>query len=312
MSQDARHLIEIRPAPGKGLGLFTKERIPQGIRVLAESPIISILSNRNQCSSVFRAFKNLTTLQQTEFLTLCCRTPESLKRKVETELKRDWQQIPEIHRDIISIWSANTYVYYMYLLASRINHSCLPNLYYRFNENLDMGTFHAVRDIEKDEELTISYINATNHMKHQRQDDLESWGIECQCLACVDTDRNRRGEENRAKLYDLEQVLTSAPSYKACLQVAEKMAVIQRDEGLWTRDLGICYHTAAYYSLKLGNRKSALKWAEEEMKYNIMCMGADHPDSEEVILIVGRLRAWAEGSTPFHPSIMAWCDKYGY
>ncbi|KAJ7898809.1 hypothetical protein B0H14DRAFT_3852944 [Mycena olivaceomarginata] len=42
----------------------------------------------------------------------------------------------------------------------------------------------AVRDIEAEEELTISYVATTDTTK-ERQTNLESYGFQCSCAACL-------------------------------------------------------------------------------------------------------------------------------
>jgi hypothetical protein len=39
-SLDARHLIEVKVTQGKGLGIFAKEKIQRGTRLIAESPLL--------------------------------------------------------------------------------------------------------------------------------------------------------------------------------------------------------------------------------------------------------------------------------
>ena len=43
-------------------------------------------------------------------------------------------------------------------VASRINHSCVPNVYHSWNENLQTLTVHAIREITAGEELFTTYI----------------------------------------------------------------------------------------------------------------------------------------------------------
>jgi len=41
--------------------------------------------------------------------------------------------------------------------VARINHSCVPNAFYSWNEAIGRLTVHAVKDIKKGEEITIHY-----------------------------------------------------------------------------------------------------------------------------------------------------------
>ncbi|KAJ7886625.1 hypothetical protein B0H14DRAFT_2498516 [Mycena olivaceomarginata] len=67
---------------------------------------------------------------------------------------------------------------------SRVNHSCIPNTTAHFDITSFSFQLFAVRDIEADEELTISYVATTDTTK-ERQTNLESYGFQCSCAACL-------------------------------------------------------------------------------------------------------------------------------
>ncbi|KAL4779641.1 hypothetical protein BJX76DRAFT_361620 [Aspergillus varians] len=66
-----------------------------------------------------------------------------------------------MRQKVLGIYAANAFGS-VFLLASRINHSCIPNIHFAYNPELKKETFHAVRDIASGEELTIMYIDAHN------------------------------------------------------------------------------------------------------------------------------------------------------
>jgi hypothetical protein len=72
----------------------------------------------------------------------------------------------------------------MYLEGSFFNHNCDPNvLRIRFQRKM---LFVAARDIAKDEELCITYINAPRHSKSERSELLrEHYDFDCSCDTCV-------------------------------------------------------------------------------------------------------------------------------
>ncbi|KAL4868421.1 hypothetical protein BDV12DRAFT_197294 [Aspergillus spectabilis] len=84
------------------------------------------------------------------------------------------------------------------------------------------------------------------------------------------------------------------------------MAAIQKSEGLVNRDLGISYHDAARYCLKLGNTRMALPWAQKELDVDSYCVGEDHPDYKKELEIVNRLRAGVERSLPVDNVVAEW------
>ena len=78
----------------------------------------------------------------------------------------------------------------MYSMACKMNHSCHPNVILLYRRRSNIGPAYplvamvvALRQIEPQEELTISYINA-NAPFRQRQKDLQNYGFTCHCMKC--------------------------------------------------------------------------------------------------------------------------------
>lgn len=161
-------------------------------------------------------------------------------------MEQDWQQIPELHHRVLAIYAANAFGN-VFLLGSRINHSCIPNIHFANNSVLKKETFHAVRDSVAGEELTITYIGGTNHTQSQRQAELDKWGFRCTCPACDNTLQGRTREQKRVELSVLDQQLAmnmcigggTTKLFIEGLQMVQKMAAIQESEGLLNRDLGV-------------------------------------------------------------------------
>lgn len=72
----------------------------------------------------------------------------------------------------------------LFLTFSRMNHSCEPNA--------DWSTYHspgtmsvwAGKDIQPNEEITISYIGGIDQPVETRRKRLAQWGFVCQCTRC--------------------------------------------------------------------------------------------------------------------------------
>ncbi|KAF7592476.1 hypothetical protein BBP40_000211 [Aspergillus hancockii] len=280
-------------------------------RVLAEPALIQINRETGDAKDIVRAFQSLPLLQQTLYLELHGHACDAFKRAAEREMERKWQQIPELHRTVLSIYAANAFRG-VFLLGSRFNHSCIPNVNFAYNPILEKETFHAIRDITAGEELTIMYIDGTNRTRSQRQAELDKWGFRCTCPACEDTLLGQERERKRAQLFAFDQELAmhthfgTEQSHKKALQTAQRMAAIQKSEGLVNRELGVSYHDAAKLCLKLKNAKMAVLWAEKELEVDRYCIGEDHPDYRKELEMVDRLRAAAETLLPFDESITEW------
>ncbi|KAJ5797553.1 uncharacterized protein N7503_006849 [Penicillium pulvis] len=302
MNQPAPNvLIEMKEAGHKGLGMFAKVDIPRGTRVIAETPLLNTQLNDDgdpESKQILQGFELLTPPQRDSFLGLSGYASTIFKMSVTDEFKQAWEDIPELHRTVLSIFKANAFGGMIFLTGSRINHSCIPNLNYAYNNVLEKGTFHAVRDISAGEELTVMYIDGANRPRTRRQSELLQWGFLCVCPACEHTPEGDLKEKRRLELFLIDQVLTinelsgAQESARGALQLAQKMAGIQKSEGLVNRALTASYRDATMYSLRLGNPQMALLWAEKGLEVELYCVGEDHPDYQQMLDTVGVLQGF--------------------
>jgi SET domain-containing protein len=226
---DARHLIEIREIPEKGRGIFAKEKISRGTRIVAESPLLKATAVSSHGVNVLTAFNNLSPPKQRAYLDLHGHASETLKKD------NDWDSLPDLDRRVIAIYATNHWGRDVFWLASRFNHSCIPNIHNAYNPTIQMETFHSIRDIEAGEELTVSYLSDTC-VRDQRQARLNKWGFQCKCPACQNTANGNKIEQHLAKLATLSQELERAmlgtfASIKI-LNTHQKMAALLRSVGL--------------------------------------------------------------------------------
>lgn len=241
-----RESIEVKESTGKGLGVFAVTDIPCGARVLAEEPLLKADEGNGSAKDILSAFKKLSVSQQHLYLQLRGFAGAAFKRSAEKEIGRAWQAMSLAERDILAIWAANAFGH-VYLLGSRFNHSCIPNINFAYNPALNKETFHAVRNIAAGEELTITYIDGMNRTRGQRQAELNERGFVCDCPACENTKDGQRKEEKRAKMFDLDQNLAAQlrlrtpAAWSQALKVAQRLAAMQKSEGLLTRPLGITF-----------------------------------------------------------------------
>jgi antitoxin (DNA-binding transcriptional repressor) of toxin-antitoxin stability system len=153
---DSRHPIEVRNSIGKGLGIFAISDIPRGTRVIAEAALVKIGRNRGDARNILQAFESLPTSKQNSYLKLHGFACAEFRRAAENEMGQSWQTMPELQRRVFSIFVANAFGD-VFLLGFRINHSCIPNIHFAYNSNLEKETFHSVREISAGEELTVTY-----------------------------------------------------------------------------------------------------------------------------------------------------------
>jgi hypothetical protein len=119
----------------------------------------------------------------------------------------------------------------LFLTASRLNHSCIPNADHYYDIKSGYKPVFANRDIEAGEEITISYINHVNPQV-LRQMELKTRGFVCRCSACDLRHPDSRVHEQRLRsirrLYqdqDMDssgRLKISASSSESSLKLAAK------------------------------------------------------------------------------------------
>lgn len=72
----------------------------------------------------------------------------------------------------------------LFLMFSRINHSCDPNAAWDTGRAPGVMEVRAKRHIRPGEEITISYINQLEKPTDERRQRLRRWGFVCQCSKC--------------------------------------------------------------------------------------------------------------------------------
>ncbi|KAH3679772.1 hypothetical protein WICMUC_000738 [Wickerhamomyces mucosus] len=88
---------------------------------------------------------------------------------------------------MIGTYNLNNFNGSIYSIQSNLNHSCIPNCKIEFiGNNLIEGIkLISKRDIMIDEELSINYLNNSNHLLVERQEELRiKYGFKCNCDRC--------------------------------------------------------------------------------------------------------------------------------
>ncbi|KAL1888771.1 SET domain-containing protein 5 [Sporothrix stenoceras] len=221
----ARSPYELRPSPGKGLGVFATRWIPKHTRVLVEAPQFVIVPPdpsappiaNDILSQIQARFDNLTPTDQAIY---------------EACHQHQFPGEPDSGR-LFYIFRSNAFSivpvdvldgqhwgtkWGMFPQMARINHSCRPNVANLWVPSVDgdngarkdgTGTalgHHVVwttRDIAPGEELLISYVNLLQDTT-ARQRSLDQFGFQCGCSVCCDArDGNTMMDDWRVQIGDL-------------------------------------------------------------------------------------------------------------
>lgn len=271
-------LYIIKPSPGIGLGMFAAKDIRKGTRILAERPFFSLaerpvvpLSDPYAPNDISEAFDRLPVSEQFQYMGLHC------PKRSDCSLR-------------FSIYEANSFEMgsgtCICLDASRINHSCIPNAHYSWNASIERETVHAVQDIPKGEEITISYCSAIRTLE-ERKRELEPYVFICRCPACrTDTDFGIASQLRRRQMLDLDHEIAdyqhdpraarAEHGHRDELSAILRLVKLIDDEGL-VYEMSLAYHDAAKWALKRGWRKKALEYASKELDVDLCCVGDDSP-----------------------------------
>ena len=130
----------------KGIGLVATRKIDIGAMVISEEPILSLR----------------TGFREPEGLAALASLPSPAEQEKIMSL-HDCRALSPTEKSIIGIFQTNALPLGLYsnrggLFPSiaRINHSCLPNLNYYFNEDTSMAEMYAIRTINVGDELSWS------------------------------------------------------------------------------------------------------------------------------------------------------------
>ena len=274
----------IENSPGKGLGMFATNSIRKGTRILAEKPFFCLseapelsLIDPYAPNDISEAFDHLTINEQSKYMSLHC--PE----------RSDCSPL-------VSIYEANCYEMgpgtCICLDASRINHSCIPNAHFSWNDSTKRITVHAVKDIPMGEEVTISYCPAIRTFKG-RQSSLKPYVFTCRCLACqMDTEFGRSSRIRRQQMRNLDHEIAdfqhdpsaARAEYGNCNEEPAILRLVNllNDEGL-VYETSRAYHDAAEWAWKQGLRVEALQYASKELDVDLCCVGRDSPSYKETM-----------------------------
>lgn len=187
-------MYALQDVPGKGKGLVAIENIPKGTRILSEEPIIVLPEGERDCqrqrTSIRQQVDALSAIKRQAFL--CMHNVQAYKNDSERYYEIVRTNAFPIGADKMGI----------FLEACRINHACDNNAQKKWNGNIKRHTVHALRDIEKGEEITISYLEINQSHKARNETLKAKYNFTCSCRRCSLSLEQRQESDNRFKEID--------------------------------------------------------------------------------------------------------------
>ena len=311
-------LFELRQTPNKGLGLFAIKHIPCGTMILCELPLLRVPSGSPK--TVWGAYCKLSDAQKATFNSLHgFHTEESKRGAALSRFLLDpygiRPQNEEVNRQLADfervwgIFSANGFQIPphdtgIFTTATRINHSCVPNVHHSYNPTLKSETVFAAKDIQPNEELCTTYTGgpASYKTRATRIEGLERrYGFTCDCPACTDQtgDSDARREFMHGIAWGLgefqkgsEFVADFMPAdVSAALKQSEDLIALLLEEGLVTMELMKAYRTASMHACTLEEYEKALLYANNEADIERTCLG---PEIGDLVRLGAASQCWME------------------
>ncbi|KAH8896773.1 SET domain-containing protein [Thozetella sp. PMI_491] len=305
-------LYEEKRTPQSGIGAFATTFIPAGTRIFCEEPLL-MLPNEAYHLSLYKAVKDLPENEEASFWALAASINPGSDISHIADLRSyyhdneetlgDFNLLVEKSEKAWSIYETNRFtvrysggivMYGLFPNCARLNHSCAPNVFHRFNPRIKRMTIHALRDIAPGEELFTSYIDVC-HPTVVRRQLLKHWGFRCHCTACSSLDGEKdacrkqlewylskinRQEEKRGSQGDGAE--WTRRDYERCASMVQKCIRMMEDEELAESDtLGILCSLAARYAIKLERTEQAIGWAERAVDIERKCLGEDSREFQE-------------------------------
>jgi hypothetical protein len=252
--------------------MIASRDIVAGELVLSESPtLIDNLTRTN--SSIKFQFDKLTPEKQVQLLNLANSHPElpQYQGLLETNaLPLGFTQTGRAFATEAAI----------FLLGSRFNHHCVPNVMHHWNEAKRKEEFHALVGISAGSELFICYSDST-FSKSTRQQALKSFGFLCDCSACslpaADSNaRDARLAVIRSNTEAMASIVHRPDQYFGkgieALRLLKAEGIMSGSSAL-AYDLFQCCTAWSDYS-------NAKKWAKKMMEWYTLELGLD---SAEVV-----------------------------
>jgi hypothetical protein len=195
-------MYALQEVPGKGRGLVATRKIFKGTRILSEEAIIrvpeAVLDSQTLPASIHKQVDALTPDQRRAFLSLHNIYADDAASRylgiIRTNALPFGDDVEEGG---------------IFLDACRINHACDNNAQKSWNENIKRHTVHALRDIEKGEEITIYYLRVLNSRK-ARQDALQrKFAFTCSCRLCsLPPDQSQESDRRLDEILKLDDLIS--------------------------------------------------------------------------------------------------------
>ncbi|KAJ8069382.1 hypothetical protein OCU04_003036 [Sclerotinia nivalis] len=260
----------LQDVPGKGKGLVAAQEIPEGTRILEERLIMTRPKQAHEGFSLRNKVNALNEAQRQAFLSLANVHPYK-------DADQQYLGIFKTNGLPMGIHDQGG----LFIETSRINHACNNNACHSWNTNIERMTVHALRNIQKGEEITLNYLGSRLFTRKVRLAVLkEKFKFLCSCdLCCLPPEQSR---QNYRELKEIYRGMTLVPRafVRFPLQAIRYLdQTVQLLSGKEFHVSSLCNALAEAFELNLGqgDLARARVLAEKAMRYMSVIYGSDSP-----------------------------------
>ncbi|EJF60540.1 SET domain-containing protein [Dichomitus squalens LYAD-421 SS1] len=263
--------------PGKGKGLVATRPIARGELILAEEPLLS-QSQPHSIATVLAALSSLSDNDQRRYFSLA----NALKGDYSPPLGIfKTNALPCGDNDASRGHAAASAA--IFVIGSRFNSSCQPNVNNYWNEDLQKIAFWATSDIAEGEELCICYGDLWKARDDRRRRLESSFRFVCQCVACSREGASLKESDERrnaiAKLYDEIGACGNTPSVgvrkvKLALRLLAEENLLECHASF--------YYDAFQFCVSVSDVKNAKAWVTKAWEAFSVIRGPDSEDAKRM------------------------------
>jgi hypothetical protein len=268
----------LTPLPGKGQGLIAVQDISKGTRILSDKPLFQIQGFGSELPVIEKEIERK--------LNLLSQDDRRAFRYLHNSTPGDSYPLTGIVKtNALSLGSGSS-VSGIFPIISRINHSCRPNTQHTWNSSTKHETIHAIRDIKKGEEITISYnLGGSSQPRMQRLKG--SYGFDCTCDLCSLTDealeisdaRQLRMQFLDNAIGDSDTVMESPGNALACCR---ELLSLYEIEAITDPRVARVYYDAFQICITHGDEARASVFAQNAYETRLYLEGEDSPDTQKM------------------------------
>lgn len=268
----------IRTVPGKGYGIVAAGKIAKGTRILFEAPLIRVPRNIG-CKD---------QLQKSIAAKLASFPPNYGKAYFELQ-NMYREESPEVGVALTNILplGPKSPEHGVFMQASRLNHSCLPNAQETWNEKAGKLSIHACRDVAGGEEITISFLSKRSCYEIRQLTLKTQFHFRCICSLCSMTPAKRKlSDARQEEIQKLDNQVNSPMVHLYdplnTLHNVERCLKLMMQEGIEDVSVPDIYFVAFQVAISHGDEARAKVFADRALYNRRTVEGYDSP-------IVGRL-----------------------